>query len=537
MGLCSAGRPGRLPVLAAGLQTHDKCPFPLSTCSGLKDSCDRFRSRHALVVHVPESLLRFRSFRTVNGSRFQFQDECESPIWEVRRWVRKWDAGWRRKTELIRTSSAFTSFTSSRNQLVLVMTVSPLDQSKLKAPQSATNRGTPYTSSPEEMPTRLVASTKADGTKPSAHVVRPARVRHVHKQGMQGGLNDAPIKSPLASGKWDDEEQSEWTTSENQPSGKGTGLIMEHYVEYRRVWTSVKQHRSISKADAKLIEHGIRSNMSQVQVKTRFVGFSDLAEYLEPEDLNGAFINSIFLGMNILDESARDVDRMLSGVGELPWSWQTPTAARLDGDWNLLTERLSPWRNTSHAADVADRGAKNRRGWPVHRLCQVGTKGRFSDPTGDNPESIMCRSFDVAILSADVENREPQLWHVDPYERRQDHQVEQRGRAAAAREPFQKSVKKQKPGSLVHAESEPSGLYVNEPAKQEEQEPNLILLKVRVQYQRQLLGTLMTNSVPKATENIRITFNSQVLRIVRERGPTYDIHLYQTYRGRNVTDQ
>ncbi|KAL9692501.1 hypothetical protein quinque_015883 [Culex quinquefasciatus] len=42
--------------------------------------------------------------------------------------------------------------------------------------------------------------------------------------GMQGGLNDAPIKSPLASGKWDDEEQSEWTTSENQPSGKGTGL-------------------------------------------------------------------------------------------------------------------------------------------------------------------------------------------------------------------------------------------------------------------------------------------------------------------------
>lgn len=104
------------------------------------------------------------------------------------------------------------------------MTVSPLDQSKLKAPQSATNRGTPYTSSPEEMPTRLVASTKADGTKPSAHVVRPARVRHVHKQGMQGGLNDAPIKSPLASGKWDDEDQSEWTTSENQPSGKGTGL-------------------------------------------------------------------------------------------------------------------------------------------------------------------------------------------------------------------------------------------------------------------------------------------------------------------------
>ncbi|KAL9699823.1 hypothetical protein quinque_003264 [Culex quinquefasciatus] len=60
---------------------------------------------------------------------------------------------------------------------------------------------------------------------------------------------------------------------------------------------------------------------------------------------------------------------------------------------------------------------------------------------------------------------------------------------------------------------------------------------VRVLYQRQLLGTLMTNSVPKATENIRITFNSQVLRIVRERGPTYDIYLYQTYRGRNVTDQ
>ncbi|KAL1404076.1 hypothetical protein pipiens_005465 [Culex pipiens pipiens] len=45
------------------------------------------------------------------------------------------------------------------------------------------------------------------------------------------------------------------------------------YVEYGRVWTSVKQHRSISKADAKLIEHGIRSKMSQVQVKTRFVGF------------------------------------------------------------------------------------------------------------------------------------------------------------------------------------------------------------------------------------------------------------------------
>uniref|UniRef100_A0A8D8ICU3 (northern house mosquito) hypothetical protein n=1 Tax=Culex pipiens TaxID=7175 RepID=A0A8D8ICU3_CULPI len=68
----------------------------------------------------------------------------------------------------------------------------------------------------------------------------------------------------------------------------------------------------------------------------------------------------------------------------------------------------------------------------------------------------MCRSFEVAILSAGVENQEPQLWNVDPYERRQDHQVEQRWRAAAAREPFQKSVKKQKPDSLVHAESEPS---------------------------------------------------------------------------------
>ncbi|EDS29579.1 conserved hypothetical protein [Culex quinquefasciatus] len=166
------------------------------------------------------------------------------------------------------------------------MTVSPLDQSKLKAPQSATNRGTPYTSSPEEMPTRLVASTKADGTKPSAHVVRPARVRQVHKQGMQGGLKNAPIKSPLASGKWDDEDQSEWTTSENQPSGKGTGL-----------------------------KHGA-------------------------------------------------------------------------------------WRTSSLSIQFDDNG---------------------------NPGSVMCRSFVVAILSADVENREPQLWHVDPYERRQDHQVEQRG--------------------------------------------------------------------------------------------------------------
>ncbi|KAL1404078.1 hypothetical protein pipiens_005467 [Culex pipiens pipiens] len=176
----------------------------------------------------------------------------------------------------------------------------------------------------------------------------------------------------------------------------------------------------------------------------------------------------------------------------------------------------------------------------------------------------MCRSFEVAILSAGVENQEPQLWNVDPYERRQDHQVEQRGRAAAAREPFQKSVKKQKPDSLVHAESEPSvnqdgwlcrtwsgsiqfgqGLYVNEPAKQEDQEPvkdifviKSLLSNRRIKgHDRQLLSTLMTNSVPKATENIRITFNSQVLRIVRERGPTYDIHLYQTYRGRNVTDQ
>ncbi|KAL1394537.1 hypothetical protein pipiens_011889 [Culex pipiens pipiens] len=236
------------------------------------------------------------------------------------------------------------------------MTVSPLDQSKLKAPQSATNRGTPYTSSPEEMPTRLVASTKADGTKPSAHVVRPARVRQVHKQGMQGGLKDAPIKSPLASGKWDDEDQSEWTTSENQPSGKGTGL--KH-----GAWRTSEMVRKQLKATS-----GHKSTVRP--------GSSDLAEYLEPEDLNGALINSIFLGKNILDESARDLDRMLSGNHQILYK-------------------------------------------------QSSLSIQFDD--NENPGSVMCRSFVVAILSADVENREPQLWHVDPYERRQDHQVEQRG--------------------------------------------------------------------------------------------------------------
>ncbi|EDS45637.1 nuclear body associated kinase [Culex quinquefasciatus] len=50
-------------------------------------------------------------------------------------------------------------------------------------------------------------------------------------------------------------------------------------------------------------------------------------------------------------------------------------------------------------------------------------------------------------------------------------------------------------------------------------------------------ATLVTNFVPNATENMTITFNNQVQRIVRERGPTYDNHLYQIYRGRNVAGQ
>ncbi|XP_053689436.1 homeodomain-interacting protein kinase 2 [Sabethes cyaneus] len=50
-------------------------------------------------------------------------------------------------------------------------------------------------------------------------------------------------------------------------------------------------------------------------------------------------------------------------------------------------------------------------------------------------------------------------------------------------------------------------------------------------------ATLVTNFVPNATENMTITFNNQVQRIVRERGPTYDNHLYQIYRGRNVGSQ
>ncbi|EAT44946.1 AAEL003731-PA, partial [Aedes aegypti] len=50
-------------------------------------------------------------------------------------------------------------------------------------------------------------------------------------------------------------------------------------------------------------------------------------------------------------------------------------------------------------------------------------------------------------------------------------------------------------------------------------------------------ATLVTNFVPNATENMTITFNNQVQRIVRERGPTYDNHLYQIYRGRNVGGQ
>lgn len=47
----------------------------------------------------------------------------------------------------------------------------------------------------------------------------------------------------------------------------------------------------------------------------------------------------------------------------------------------------------------------------------------------------------------------------------------------------------------------------------------------------------LVNFVPNATENMTITFNNQVQRIVRERGPTYDNHLYQVYRGRNVAGQ
>ncbi|XP_055602804.1 homeodomain-interacting protein kinase 3 isoform X2 [Uranotaenia lowii] len=50
-------------------------------------------------------------------------------------------------------------------------------------------------------------------------------------------------------------------------------------------------------------------------------------------------------------------------------------------------------------------------------------------------------------------------------------------------------------------------------------------------------ATLVTNFVPNATENMTITFNNQGPRIVRERAPTYDNHLYQIYRGRNVSGQ
>lgn len=50
-------------------------------------------------------------------------------------------------------------------------------------------------------------------------------------------------------------------------------------------------------------------------------------------------------------------------------------------------------------------------------------------------------------------------------------------------------------------------------------------------------ATLVTNFVPNTTENMTITFNNQVQRIVRERAPTYDNHLYQIYGGRNVGRQ
>ncbi|XP_055619608.1 uncharacterized protein LOC129764506 isoform X2 [Toxorhynchites rutilus septentrionalis] len=52
-------------------------------------------------------------------------------------------------------------------------------------------------------------------------------------------------------------------------------------------------------------------------------------------------------------------------------------------------------------------------------------------------------------------------------------------------------------------------------------------------------ATLVTNFVPNAaTENMTITFNNQVQRLVRDGGrPAYDNHLYQIYRGRNVGGQ
>uniref|UniRef100_A0A182QNM3 non-specific serine/threonine protein kinase n=1 Tax=Anopheles farauti TaxID=69004 RepID=A0A182QNM3_9DIPT len=50
-------------------------------------------------------------------------------------------------------------------------------------------------------------------------------------------------------------------------------------------------------------------------------------------------------------------------------------------------------------------------------------------------------------------------------------------------------------------------------------------------------ATLVTNFVPNTTENMTITFNNQVQRIVRERAPAYDNHLYQIYGGRNVGRQ
>uniref|UniRef100_A0A182NI52 non-specific serine/threonine protein kinase n=1 Tax=Anopheles dirus TaxID=7168 RepID=A0A182NI52_9DIPT len=50
-------------------------------------------------------------------------------------------------------------------------------------------------------------------------------------------------------------------------------------------------------------------------------------------------------------------------------------------------------------------------------------------------------------------------------------------------------------------------------------------------------ATLVTNFGPNTTENMTITFNNQVQRIVRERAPAYDSHLYQIYGGRNVGRQ
>ncbi|EDS27850.1 proteasome subunit alpha type 5 [Culex quinquefasciatus] len=178
------------------------------------------------------------------------------------------------------------------------------------------------------------------------------------------GLKDDPVQSPLASCKWDDVDQSEWTTSENQPSGKGISLKREAW----RITTS------------------------------KMGGCGREARQLQ--DTNQRF-------------------------AQVPSTWQSTLNRGLkhiqqfDFLWNGHLRRVGCAHGETHDMLLMDDSVilpeRSRNECQNHRILfkQYSLSIQFGD--SDGPGSAVCHAFEVVILSADSENSQPQLWHMAPY--------------------------------------------------------------------------------------------------------------------------